>query len=409
MSDSKIILELKGNRSEEQYYSNWEINRISNSINNMYYKNELLMEMNNLIKKEREDGFLICMNNSLAFSNAYNRYIDNTLELENPKDICQLYYLGLPVPFEKNKLFYLLQISFNIYRNTFSFFNSKTHEISVKPPKNRDAIPAIYQKVQEWLNSKPNNPSEDLIEIISSEINMSNEIEQKDSNYKKKLEDLKKRNIKNLSDIFDSLNKIIMSSSLPSNFPGLKVDFSSTFNSLERPIVGWFDRKNNTVQILGTPMFVRRSFSKKNPQFFETRQISQNSPLLFVVGVSIYLGGAIIRTIQKKIENSRINREKLEKEKRAMQKQEDNESELQELEAKIDLLVEENKLLEKQKENIIRKLQYQGKSQKVVSDVDLPKVSGNIDNSLSKIENSVNNGIENFVLDEMHIDDIKEH
>ncbi|TYC48802.1 hypothetical protein ESZ50_07955 [Weissella muntiaci] len=395
---AKMDLKIQGNRSGNDYYSNWEINRISNSLNNLYYKNELLAELDKQFESEISKSNILCLDGSLQYSNSYKKLNDGVLDMRISKDINTFYYLGVPISFGKNKKFDLIQLGFSIYREYFVVFNSKTHSIDVNHPDTKNIVPKIYNFIETSLKNTTSKPSSELLQLINEDVDYVNDLKNKKVKYVAEFENIRNTVLKNISQYLIEFDNVYFERNL-SQRKVLKRGFLNKFNTIDRPIVAVI-QDDNRIKILGTNMFIRNKFSKKNPQFFETKQISQNSPLIFIVGVSICLGGGIIRTMKK------INKNKAADLENFKIKEADN-LKNKDIKEQIEKAEEEIAELDEQMNEIAKQITGGDDRNKKTADEEISVISKDSNPELKSIQEDIDLGIRSLILEDMVVKDIK--
>lgn len=314
----KLSVSFMGLRNSNRYYSNWEISDLSNQINSIYYKNQILTYMDDMLNAGTSLKNMICFENSVKTSNLYKGYQSGTLSFTDPEDIQKMYHLGNLVSFEPNSNLNVLSDVFEIIRFTFSYFNSNNNDFLHL--NKRDAIISLFKIVD-----NKNMTKEELVREVRKELeelqDTSNSLllnqESDDLSVDEQSELIRKRKDYEhcKRQCFESKKFNNLTNKLAEDYTHL--DFSETeiekqrekflmvFNKNVRPIVAIVSEDDSSLELLGTKMFVQRTFSKDNTEFLETNNIGQNSPLVIVLTMSPVFLGHIIRAAQSRIKLAR--------------------------------------------------------------------------------------------------------
>lgn len=327
--DKKMEISFVGKRNNNDYYSGWEINDLTNKLNIVYYKHQILFELNKHLDDGVELENIICFTNSLNTGNSYRKYENGYLSLENEADIQKMYFLGMPVTYYPNKKIELLKDIFEILRKTYTFFNRNKDDYR---PLNRE------QAVKELLRilKEGSGKNDSISKLVKEQLNklqdlynpslVNNDSSAEDPNVTKYTTDRDKffssASLKRLLDKLDTDYK--KKGYTDEEIENQRKIFISLFNKNNRPIISIYDDSKNSLKILGIGMFVRKLFSKKNTEFLETNGIGQNSPLIITVSLSVVFLGSVVSAIQEriklhqqKVRELNIERDKLDDEKGA--------------------------------------------------------------------------------------------
>ncbi|WP_347941361.1 hypothetical protein AAEY33_03955 [Peribacillus simplex] len=282
-----------GFKSYREYlYSGWEINQISNSLNNVYYKNELINTLKSLLLNGTNPKDIFILNSSVKIGKDYDFIKDGHVNLIQSQDIIKLYYMGSPIPLIPNedtlKMFYLFEV--------FRAFYKKCKSFGVKPPNRRYTLHNLFQERTNITNATL------LRKILNDKIYQSNfllesaELDEKVSKLFKSFESTFKF-FDNVMNDLELLNEFDIKYSTNIEV-GLELDkyiplnryfnlFKYTFNSKERPIICVHKRQEQQLHFLCTDLISIKNFTENNYRFFETKNISQNSPLIIAIAVGL--------------------------------------------------------------------------------------------------------------------------
>lgn len=306
---SKLKVKFKSQR--KYLYTGWEINQITHSINVAYYKNELLNSIKSLLSDNTDPKNIFILNSSVKVGSVYNYIQDRKLELKKSQDIINLYYMGSPIALVPSKGTVQLYELFEFYRE----FYKKCKSFGLTPP-NRRLVTTAFVKEPDFF-SNIINLKKYLLERVN-EINEPSFTE--DEELLSKVNKLFKSIDKKLDNLLVSMDeaelldkfhleaeKDIQVKLESDQYKGLKKHFNSfttTFNSLDRPFVCVYNPETEILDVLCTDLISLENFTEDNYRFFETKLITQNSPLELIISVGIGFAPSLIK-IGEAIINSR--------------------------------------------------------------------------------------------------------
>lgn len=304
-NEEKLSITLKSNRDD--LYSGWEINNITSTINNTYYKGELLNTIASVINTGINPQNIYVLSESFSIKQLYQNLEDGEINLSDEDGITTLYHLGNPTPLYPEKKIMLLSKVFQVYSKMYSY--AKRNDIEF--PKKQSFLNYMYDKLI------IENEDIDLQKLIQSELQILNlqsttvEIQKKDEKDKKEMENKIRRMISFLKDDFKTYNNlrqlIIIPEIIDENILNNKDNFhkyftfTSTFNRLERPIVCVYDEENKKIRILCYDLIVRSQHNEENYRFLKTRSISQNSPMIINILLGVGYGTFLLNYIDRMI------------------------------------------------------------------------------------------------------------
>ncbi|MBG9692331.1 hypothetical protein ABD91_16040 [Lysinibacillus sphaericus] len=288
--EDKYELVIKGNR--EFLYSGWEINQITTHLNNSYYKNELI----NTIKSELLNGTnpenIWILNESIKLNNTYENIKSGLLNLNLENDIIQLYYLGSPIPLIPHKDTYKIFYIFELLRIIYTMSNSN----KLTPINRKESLKKLITGRNTFNNSNDLRIAVKELLIDSNEDKL-----KKDSSLLQNIEKITNANLR----VFrywdelieeDNFDDIIINDAITDNITKEYIyRFKNTFKSFEKPIVCVYKPEINQIEITCIDMIARSYFNEGNARLLETKSISQNSPLLIYVGISMGFLPALMR------------------------------------------------------------------------------------------------------------------
>lgn len=305
-----------GKRDNNDYYSGWEINDLTGKLNSIYYKNQILFDLNKYVDDGVSLKNIICFTKTLNTGNSYKKYTNGYLSLEDEADIQKMYFLGIPVTYEPNKKIELLKDIFEILRTTYTVFNR--NKVDYRPLNREQGIKQLFRILRE---DRVENSS--ISQLVKEKLNKLQDLHNPslvDINKVDNPEDKAKvtQYINDKQSFFSSKNLQKLLKKLDTDYQKNEYtdkeienqhkNFINLFNKNARPIISIYDDSKNSIKILGIEMFVRQLFSKENTEFLETNKIGQNSPLIIIVSLSVVFLGSIVSAIQEKKE---VQRQKL--------------------------------------------------------------------------------------------------
>lgn len=285
----KVELNLK---KSDRSMSAWEISKFLNSLNSKYYKIDLLNTIATMSKNDDIEFFI--MNDSFSLENHYRYMKKQKNSLEDSINLIRLYYLGIPIPMDKNNLF-LKKLSY--YFMVIRRLNSEFYKYKL-PKIEKDVLPKIYFLIQRYLEKlKVSSNLNELDTKIVAEIrkvcekNFENFIikDKKDDNNLKKL----KEKVENI------LFKL--------NISKLDTDFFKILNNLERPVIGIYYKNEKSFEIL-----CRYSVSSEvnSKEQMDIKKIEHNSPttmIIFAGMVSLLFLIPLLKSFKLKKQKSKMD------------------------------------------------------------------------------------------------------
>ncbi|GAB6412521.1 hypothetical protein bcgnr5382_16650 [Bacillus cereus] len=288
-------------KSHRDYlYSGWEINQISNSLNNVYYKNELINTLKSLLLNGTNPKDIYILNSSVKIGNEYKYIKDGHLNLRKSQGIINLYYMGSPIPLIPNgdvlKIYYIFEI--------FRSYYKKCKSLGLTPPKRRYTIHNLFEKrdkitqasvMKDYLKKKiyESNPLLDTKELDEKVPKVFKTLESSLKSFDNLFKD-----VELLNDFNIKYNENIEEGLEFEKYIGLNKYFNffkNTFNKLDRPIICVHNRQEDRLDVLCTDLISLKNFTDDNYRFFETKNISQNSPLFIAICVGIGLAPSILK------------------------------------------------------------------------------------------------------------------
>ncbi|MCU5493497.1 hypothetical protein OCB70_14035 [Bacillus cereus] len=299
-SDTLNKINVRFESYRDYLYSGWEINQISNSLNNVYYKNELINTIKSLLLNGTNPKDIYILNSSVKIGHEYNFIKNGHLNLNKSQATINLYYMGSPIPLIPSEDVWKINHIFEIFRS----FYKKCNSLELNSPKRRYTIHNLFVNRDSitsaaWLKEFLNNRIYECNSTLDS-----NELEEKvlklfkalESSFKafdnmfKELKLLNNFNMKYSENIGEGLNteKYNVLTKYFNYFP-------NTFNKLDRPIICVYNKKEHRLNILCTDLISVKNFTEDNYRFFETKNISQNSPLIIAVCIGIGLAPSLFK------------------------------------------------------------------------------------------------------------------
>ncbi|MBJ8115847.1 MULTISPECIES: hypothetical protein [Bacillus] len=295
---NKINVRFKSCR--DYLYSGWEINQISNSLNNVYYKNELINTLKSLLVNGINPKDIYILSSSVKIGQEYNVIKEGHLDLNRSKGVINLYYMGDPIPLIPDVDTWKVKHIFEIFRSYYTKCNS----LGLNSPKRRYTIHNLFANrneitnatwLKEYLNKRTYecNPLLETKELDEKVLKLFKTLEAAFKDFDSMFKDFKMLdnfNVKYSENVGEGLNKEKYNT-LTKYFN----HFLNTFNKLERPIICVHNRQENRLDILCTDLISIKNFTEDNYRFFETKNISQNSPLIIAIGIGIGLAPSIFK------------------------------------------------------------------------------------------------------------------
>ncbi|PGO53736.1 coiled-coil domain-containing protein [Priestia megaterium] len=289
-SFKKITVNFKSHR--EFLYSGWEINQIANSLNNVYYKNELINTLKSLLSNGTNPEDIYILNSSVKVGKKYNFLKNGHMSLKRSQDVTNLYYMGSPIPLIPNadilKIYYIFEI--------FRLLYKKCNSLGLTPPKRRYNLHNLFEYRDNITNAKS------LKEYLKNEVyNCNSLLETKELDEKaRKLFSSLENSLKSFDNLFSDFELLNEFNKKYSSdiVEGLSLEkytslnryftfFKRTFDRLERPFICVYKREEQQLYILCTDLISIKNFTEDNYRFFETKNISQNSPLTIAICIGL--------------------------------------------------------------------------------------------------------------------------
>lgn len=358
-------LKIKFKSQRKYLYTGWEINQITHSINVAYYKNELLNSISSLLKNNVDPKNIFILNTSVKVGAAYKSLKNKQLDLSKPEDAVNFYYMGSPIALIPNEKMMIWFELFEFYR----YFYKECKKIKLTPPI-RKVI------VEEFINNTEIfSDSASLKKYIEEQIRLINEdLFNKDTDLESKLKELLNKVQKRMNEVSKTANAALLirennlnnsksiSKEKLEKYPEIHKYFklfTENFEALDRPFVGIYNPETQVVEFLCTDLIAIENFTDDNYRFFETKLITQNSPLEIMISVGLGFAPAIIK-IGEAIINSRralklAKTEELERQEQSLlleKEIQDNKTENQKINDEIEHLKEEVKQLDQEIETV---------------------------------------------------------
>lgn len=323
MQFNKILpkLTIKFKSEREYLYTGWEINQITHSCNTTYYKNELLNSIKSLIENGVDPKNIFVLNASVKIGHTYDSIKDKKLNLKNERDLINFYSMGSPIPLIPNDFSLKMFHIFELYR----FFYKEYSSLNLNMPKRKKVIYQIFDQLDFFseFNTLRNYLYEEIkknnLDILD-QVKNNSEVEKirteisklfKKFDYKFRDFDEKIKNINKANDFYreytsiDDEEKLNLKENISAKIYSSL--FSETFNNHDRPIVGVYNSSDYNVEILCTDLISVKNFTEDNYRFFETKQISQNSPLLLMISVGIGFLPSIMKICESLYHNKQLS------------------------------------------------------------------------------------------------------
>lgn len=319
----KVEISFIGER--EYLYSGWEINQITSHLNNYYYKHELVNTIKSYLRSGVKPQNIFVMNNSVKISNAYTKYEEGKLNLDDESDLLNFYYLGSPVAYKNNPRLQFIYSSFELTRRIVSMIDSYS-SISI----NKSGVVFELIKNQNEISSEAK-----LRELILNLLTI-----KKVDSKKNELDEI----IKKLKKLYITWEEILKKYNSNDDILNEEQnDFIYIFKRYDKPIVCVYNEDNNSIEILCIDMIAMKFFDENNARLLETKEIKQNSPLIITIGIAVTFLPSIIKVAESLISSGKTKRELIKQENKLDNEIENYEKKIGELEKKID---ENNRILQ---------------------------------------------------------------
>lgn len=294
----KIMVHFQSSR--DFLYSGWEINQITNTLNNTYYKNELINTIRSLLLNGTNPNDIYILSSSVKVGKRYDFIKDGHINLQKSQDIINLYYMGSPIPLYPNsdtlKIYFLFE--------NFRTFYKKCKSLGLRPPNRRNTLAILFKNRNKIINI---SIFKKYLESELYEMNSFLEIEELDEKVIKLFKTIES-SLKQLETLFYDLELL---EQFNSEFDediaeGLKLEkyialnkyfnlFKNTFNRLERPFICVHNRDEQLLYVSSSDLIAIENFTEDNYRFFETKSISQNSPLTIAICIGIGFAPSLIK------------------------------------------------------------------------------------------------------------------
>lgn len=332
--EDKFHLVIKG---ERQYlYSGWEINQITSRLNNSYYKRELLNTVMSMLSSGTKPENIYILNDTIKLNNSYEKIKSGFLDLKKSKDLLELFYLGSPIPLIPKKHTYKMFYIFEICR----IINSKIEGSKIIPVSKEKLLYSLVRKMDTFKKSDDIKK-----EIRNSLIKNNQDVLKKDPKVLIKID----KKVDSPVFFYKRWDELIADDGIDDLIENDSVDnyldnnnrisrFFNTFKNHEKPILCEYNEKTQTIQILCIDMIVRSYFKEENPRLLETKQISQNSPLMISIGIGLGFLPSIVKLCEVFYHANSTKKEKIKEVEEINKKIKLDEEEIHEQEAVIKAL-----------------------------------------------------------------------
>lgn len=311
--ERKDKIEIKFLGEREYLYSGWEINQITNHLNNVYYKSELINTLKARLNSGVDPSHIIIMDESIKLNNTYEKYKSGVLDLTDDDDLIEYYYLGSPIPLEPNAYIYKTSILFDLARDLYSATINK----KVTPINRKFLVHTLIQ------NYRSINTSDKLKKSLHKMLVISNEDKINKDN---KINDVIHKIIERFNKhyrLWDEVNTYENEINEFAEINDLIKNFEYTFKRFEKPIICIYNEDENTLEILCIDMIVRSYFKEKNARLLETKEIKQNSPLLICIGIAVGFLPTIVK-LGESLNNAKNTRKKFMEQENQLEKEVEN-------------------------------------------------------------------------------------
>lgn len=299
-SDSLNKITVRFQSHRDYLYSGWEINQISNTLNNVYYKNELINTLKSLLLNGTDPKDIYILNSSVKVGYKYSLIKDGNMNLKKSRDIINLYYMGSPIPLfpseDTLKIYYIFEI--------FRLLYKKCKSLGLTPPNRRNTIHNLVENRTDIINANL------LKEYLNAKIYENNSLlETKELDEKvKRVFNTLDNSLKHFDNLFSDLELLDeFSKQYSENIEdGLKLEeynvlnkyfnsFKKNFNKLDRPFICVHKKEEQQLFILCTDLISVENFTEDNYRFYETKNISQNSPLTIAICIGIGFAPSLLK------------------------------------------------------------------------------------------------------------------
>ena len=275
MYNKVLNIELKRNNNKAM--STWEIQEFIGKLINNYYKIDLLNEIAKMINSEVELENIFILDKSFDYKNRYT-YLATTdiINLNQENGAKNFYHLGSPIGLFPSKRIIEMNAKMQILRIINNYLHSKRIERIDKNNINIlleiDFVKAVeIMKMAAFNVIKDNFQIDEDIRVYCRELDnkIKEEIKNVESYSSKECEinDLKRKIVKN--ETFELTNK--ESELFNEYFHG----FNKTLIKYDRPIVGIYDYKTSSVQILCKSYIHKKT---RDSRFLDLKKFTHNSP-----------------------------------------------------------------------------------------------------------------------------------
>lgn len=337
--DKKLKISLEAEKDNGELFSSWKINKILNNLNEVYYKNELLRNIEELILTGVKASDIWILNDSININIKYIKYGEGKIILESNEALEKLYYLGSPIPLYTNKYVMLLNLVFESFRKVYTICNQENVRIPNKSGvfnrfsndyyNENTHIKNLIDFFKEIvLEENPKADSKNISKILSK-------MAQQLSGYNEEFIFLKNYKFEDNTEFPEQLKKYDL--------------FDSVFKSHERPII--IVCNEDPTPFLNIQCFdflASKMFVKSSPRFLETNSISQNSPFLCILSISVTCLPYLLLIVKSKYEGIKLK-------KKIMEDNDVNYAEIQVLESEIrqqDIVIDKLENFNKQFDDI---------------------------------------------------------
>ncbi|WP_455794289.1 hypothetical protein [Clostridium butyricum] len=309
MYNKVLNIELKRNNNKAM--STWEIQEFIGKLINNYYKIDLLNEIAKMINSEVELENIFILDKSFDYKNRYT-YLATTdiINLNQENGAKNFYHLGSPIGLFPSKRIIEMNAKMQILRIINNYLHSKRIERIDKNNINIlleiDFVKAVeIMKMAAFNVIKDNFQIDEDIRVYCRELDnkIKEEIKNVESYSSKECEinDLKRKIVKN--ETFELTNK--ESELFNEYFHG----FNKTLIKYDRPIVGIYDYKTSSVQILCKSYIHKKT---RDSRFLDLKKFTHNSPTFVDMcsGVAMAIPMLpMIKGIKQSINNKASERE----------------------------------------------------------------------------------------------------